>query len=140
MSRLSATIINSNLEPEVDERTLVDYLGDPSNSYDTLFQQYKDFESYKEGHYDPSLYKDDMFKVLDPIFTRTKRNYTIGQLRIFNVKYTPRSNDIHLNKMITKTFFKPIDIAEPSDLKRFDDVVSSYLYLYLVKKSYSYPL
>ena len=70
-----------------------------------------------------------MFKVLDPIFTRTKRGYTIGELKIITVKYTPRSSDIHLNKMIAKAFFKPVDI-ELSDLKRFDDAISSYLYLY----------
>lgn len=139
MSRLYPIIVNSNIEQPVEERTLVDYLGDPSSNYDVLFQQYKDFESYNDGHGDPSLYKDDMFKVLDPIFTRTKRNYTIGQLKIISAKYTPRSGDIHLNKMIMKTFFKPVDIAEPSDLKRFDDAISSYLYLYLVKKCINIP-
>lgn len=138
MSKLYKIIGNSVPEEPVEERTLVDYLGDPSNNYDVLFQQYKDFESYKDGHGDPSLFKDEMFKVLDPIFTRTKRGYTIGELKIITVKYTPRSSDIHLNKMIAKAFFKPVDI-ELSDLKRFDDAISSYLYLYLVKKYISIP-
>ena len=138
MSELFETNVCSNAEQPVEERTLVDYLGDPSNNYDVLFQQYKEFESYKDGHGDPSLYKDDMFKVLDPIFTRTKRNYTIGELKIFSIKYTPRSSDIHLNKMISKAFFKPVDI-EFSDLKRLDDAISSYLYLYLVKKCINIP-
>ena len=138
MSKLLETNVSSNIEEPVEERTLVDYLGDPSNNYDVLFQQYKDFESYKDGHGDPSLYKDEIFKVLDPIFTRTKRGYTIGELKIITVKYTPRSSDIHLNKMIAKAFFKPVDI-ELSDLKRFDDAISSYLYLYLVKKYISIP-
>lgn len=138
MSKLYKIIGNSIPEQPVEERTLVDYLGDPSNNYDVLFQQYKDFESYKDGHGDPSLFKDEMFKVLDPIFTRTKRNYTIGQLKIISTKYTPRSSDIHLNKMIAKVFFKPVDI-ELSDLKRFNDAISSYLYLYLVKKYINIP-
>lgn len=138
MSELFETNVSSNIERPVEERTLVDYLGDPSNNYDILFQQYKEFESYKDGHGDPSLYKDNMFKVLDPIFTRTKRNYTIGELKIISVKYTPRSSDIHLNKMISKAFFKPVDI-EFSDLKRLDDAISSYLYLYLVKKYINIP-
>jgi hypothetical protein len=138
MSELFETNVCNNAEQPVEERTLVDYLGDPSNNYDVLFQQYKDFESYKDGHGDPSLFKDEMFKVLDPIFTRTKRNYTIGQLKIISTKYTPRSSDIHLNKMIAKAFFKPVDI-ELSDLKRFNDAISSYLYLYLVKKYINIP-
>lgn len=138
MSKSYPIIGNSITEQPVEERTLVDYLGDPSNNYDVLFQQYKDFESYKDGHGDPSLYRDEMFKVLDPIFTRTKRGYTIGELKIISVKYTPRSSDIHLNKMIAKAFFKPVDI-ELSDLKRFNDAISSYLYLYLVKKYINIP-
>lgn len=138
MSELFETNVSSNIEQPVEERTLVDYLGDPSNNYDILFQQYKDFESYKDGHSDPSLYKDNMFKVLDPIFTRTKRNYTIGELKIISVKYTPRSSDIHLNKTISKVFFKPVDM-EFFDLKRFNDAISSYLYLYLVKKCINIP-
>ena len=138
MSKLLETNISSNIEEPVEERTLVDYLGDPSNNYDVLFNQYKEFESYKDGRDDPSLYKDNMFEVFDPIFTRTKRGYTIGELKIISVKYTPRSSDIHLNKMITKAFFKPVDI-ELSDLKRFNDAISSYLYLYLVKKYINIP-
>ena len=138
MSKLLETNVSSNIEEPVEERTLIDYLGDPSNNYDILFNQYKEFESYKDGRDDPSLYKDDMFKVLDPIFTRTKRNYTIGQLKILSTKYTPRSNDIHLNKMISKAFFKPVD-TKPYDLKRFNDAISSYLYLYLVKKRINIP-
>lgn len=138
MSKLYPIIGNSVTEQPVEERTLVDYLGDPSNNYDVLFQQYKDFESYKDGHGDPSLYKDNVFEVLDPIFTRTKRGYTIDQLKIISLKYTSRSSDIHLNKMITKAFFKPVDI-ELSDLKRFNDAISSYLYLYLVKKYINIP-
>ena len=138
MSKLYKIIGTSVPEEPVEERTLVDYLGDPSNDYDALFQQYKDFESYKDGRDDPSLYKDAMFEILDPIFTRTKRGYTIGELKIISTKYTPRSSDIHLNKMIAKAFFKPVDI-ELSDLKRFDDAISGYLYLYLVKKYISIP-
>lgn len=138
MSELFEMNVCNNAEQPVEEITLVDYLGDPSNNYDVLFQQYKDFESYKDGHGDPSLYKDNMFKVLDPIFTRTKRNYTIGELKIISVKYTPRSSDIHLNKMISKVFFKPVDM-EFFDLKRFNDAISSYLYLYLVKKYINIP-
>ena len=138
MSELFETNVSSNAEQLVEERTLVDYLGDPSNNYDILFQQYKEFESYKDGRSDPSLYKDNMFKVLDPIFTRTKRGYTIGELKIISVKYTPRSSDIHLNKMISKVFFKPVDM-EFFDIKRFNDAISSYLYLYLVKKCINIP-
>ena len=138
MSELFEMIVCNNTEQPVEERTLVDYLGDPSNNYDVLFQQYKDFESYKDGRSDPSLYKDNMFKVLDPIFTRTKRGYTIGELKIISTKYTPRSSDIHLNKMISKAFFKPVDM-EFFDLKRFNDAISSYLYLYLVKKCINIP-
>jgi hypothetical protein len=138
MSKLLETNVSSNIEEPVEERTLVDYLGDPSNNYDILFNQYKEFESYKDGRDDPSLYKDNMFEVFDPIFTRTKRGYTIGELKIISVKYTPRSSDIHLNKMIAKAFFKPVD-NKPSDSKRFDDAISTYLYLYLVKKSIRIP-
>lgn len=138
MSKLLETNVSSNIEEPVEERTLVDYLGDPSNNYDILFNQYKEFESYKDGRDDPSLYKDNMFKVFDPIFTRTKRGYTIGELKIISTKYTPRSSDIHLNKMIAKAFFKPVD-NKPSDSKRFDDAISTYFYLYLVKKSIHIP-
>ena len=138
MSKLLETNVSCNIEEPVEERTLVDYLGDPSNNYDILFNQYKEFESYKDGRDDPSLYKDNMFEVFDPIFTRTKRGYTIGELKIISVKYTPRSSDIHLNKMIAKAFFKPVD-NKPSDSKRFDDAISAYLYLYLVKKCINIP-
>lgn len=138
MSKLYPIIGNSITAEPVEERTLIDYLGDPSNNYDILFNQYKEFESYKDGRDDPSLYKDNMFEVFDPIFTRTKRGYTIGELKIISVKYTPRSSDIHLNKMISKAFFKPVD-TKPYDLKRFNDAISSYLYLYLVKNRINIP-
>lgn len=138
MSKLYPIIGNSITADPVEERTLVDYLGDPSNNYDILFNQYKEFESYKDGRDDPSLYKDNMFEVFDPIFTRTKRGYTIGELKIISVKYTPKFSDIHLNKMISKAFFKPVD-TKPCDLKRFNDAISSYLYLYLVKKCINIP-
>ena len=138
MSKLLEMNVSNNIEEPIEERTLVDYLGDPSNNYDILFNQYKEFESYKDGRDDPSLYKDNMFEVFDPIFTRTKRGYTIGELKIISVKYTPRSSDIHLNKMIAKAFFKPVD-NKPSDSKRFDDAISTYLYLYLVKKRINIP-
>ena len=55
MSKLLETNVSSNIEEPVEERTLIDYLGDPSNNYDILFNQHKEFESYKDGRDDPSL-------------------------------------------------------------------------------------